>query len=153
MQTTLQPRISVSDMYKTASLTTVALISYFLLMKLLHLNTNVELRFANFLIVMYGVRQALLHKRMEDGGRLEYLPGMMVGFMTAFLSAAMFSVFVFVYLNLDSGFMNLLRLHQPFGNYLTPASSALVTFMEGVSSGAIIAFLIMHTMNKDNPRS
>jgi hypothetical protein len=132
METTVQHHISVSNVYKTASLTALGLISYFLVMKLLHLNTVVELRFINFLIVMYGVRQVLLHKRMENNGKLEYLPGMMIAFMTAFISSAMFAAFIFIYLNIDSSFMAYLVMTQPFGNDLTPAGCALVTFLEGV---------------------
>jgi hypothetical protein len=75
---------------------------------------------------------------------------MVIGFMTALLSAVIFSIFIFIYLNIDSGFMHYLQMTQAFGSYLKPASSALVTLGEGAASGAIISFMLMHILNRDN---
>ncbi len=149
MPTTLQPRISISNICKTSTFTALGMISYFFLMKIFHLTDVAELRFLNFFIVFFGVRKVLLHKQTRDGGKLDYLPCMMVGFMSVFFSAAMFSTFVFVYLNLDPEFMHHLHATQFYGRYLTPASSALVTFLEGVASGSIVTFIVMRTMKKD----
>src|SRR5438105_3279569 len=104
METTVHSEVHVSNMYKVSALTALGLITFFLVMKLFNLATVVELRFFNILILLVGVRQMLLQERAQDSGRLEYLHGMMIGFMTAFLAAFMFSVFVFVYLTLDSSF-------------------------------------------------
>src|SRR5436190_1573079 len=150
METTLHSKVHVSGMYKVAAYTALGLIGFFMLMKLLNLITIVELRFINVVIILYGVRHVLIQYRDDHQNNLEYLQGMMTGFMTAFLSAVIFSAFIFVYLNLDSGFMNYLRQTQAFGSYLTPASSALVTLIEGAASGAIVTFMLMHTMNRDN---
>jgi hypothetical protein len=150
METTIRSQSTAVNMYKIAALTALGLIVFFLLMKLLNLNTIVELRFLNVLILLVGVRYVLLRKRAENGGKLDYLQGMMSGFMTAFVAAVLFAVFVFIYLNIDSAFMLYLRNTQPFGNYLTPASSSIITILEGAASGAIITFMLMHTLNVDN---
>src|SRR5690242_12489439 len=126
METTIHHHAHVSGMYKVAALTAGGLILFFLLMKLFNLATIVEFRFFNIIILLIGVRYILLQERMQNDNKLEYLDGMMTGFMTAFLSAAMFSIFIFIYLNLDTGFMHYLKITQPFGTYLTPASAALV---------------------------
>jgi hypothetical protein len=138
------------NLYKVAAITAAGLIGFFLLMKLVHLNTVVELRFLNIFIVLFGVRYILLRKREENGGKLEYLNGMMAGFMTAFLSAVIFAAFIFIYLNVDAGFMLYLKSSQPFGTYLTPASASLITVLEGAASGAILSFMLMHTINRDD---
>jgi hypothetical protein len=151
MDTTIhQTRTTDVNLFKVAAVTAASLIGFFLLMKLFNLNTVVELRFLNIFIVLFGVRHVLLRKREDNGGKLQYLDGMMAGFMTAFAAAVFFAVFVFIYLNVDGGFMLYLRNTQPFGNYLTPASASLVTVLEGAASGAIITFMLMHTINRDD---
>jgi hypothetical protein len=150
MDTTIHSQTSRINMYKVSALTSCGLIAFFLIMKLFHLNTVVQLRFFNVLIILVGVRTLLLRKKAENNGKLDYLHGMMAGFLTAFLSAVLFAVFIFIYLNVDTGFMQYLRDTQPFGNYLTPASSSLITVLEGAASGAIISFMLMHTINADS---
>ena len=152
METTIHSHTTEVNMYKVSALTSLGLICFFLLMKLFNLNTIVELRFLNILIILFGVRYVLLRKRADNNGKLEYLNGMMAGFMTAFLSAVIFAVFIFIYLNIDSGFMLYLRNTQPFGSYLTPASASIITVLEGAASGAIISFMLMHTMNVDGDK-
>lgn len=150
METTIDSHSTTVNMYKISALTALGLIAFFLLMKLLNLNTIVELRFLNVFFLLIGVRYILIRKRSENDGKLDYLQGMMSGFMTAFVAAVLFSGFVFIYLNIDLGFMHYLRETQAFGNYLTPASSAIITVLEGAASGAIITFMLMHTLNADN---
>jgi hypothetical protein len=150
MDTTIRSRTSEVNMYKVAAFTSLGLIAFFLLMKLFNLNTIVELRFLNIFIVLLGVRYVLLRKRADHGGKLDYLNGMIAGFMTAFLAAVIFAIFIFIYLNIDSGFMLYLKNTQPFGNYLTPASASIITVLEGAASGAIITFMLMHTLNVDD---
>jgi hypothetical protein len=153
METLVHPQsrtLGIQSMYKVAALTAFGLIGFFLIMKLLELNTVVQFRYFNIVFLLFGVRRVLLRERAENDGKLEYLDGMMTGFMTAFLAAVMFSVFIFVYLNIDGGFMQYLQITQPFGSYLTPASSGLITLVEGTASGAVITFAFMHLLNRDN---
>src|SRR5689334_21469801 len=117
MKTLVHPQTHVSNMYKVAAVTALGLVAFFLVMKFLGLNTVVQFRFFNIVILLIGVRHVLLRERAENDGNLEYLDGMMTGFMTAFLAAVMFSVFIFIYLNIDGNFMEYLKLTQPFGSY------------------------------------
>ena len=151
MDTTIHhTRSSEANLYKVAAITAASLIAFFLLMKLVNLSTVVELRFLNIFIVLFGVRYILLRKREDNGGKLEYLNGMMAGFMTAFLAAVIFAAFIFIYLNVDTSFMLFLKNTQPFGAYLTPASASLIMVLEGAASGAILSFMLMHTLNRDD---
>jgi hypothetical protein len=136
---------------KVAAVTALGLIFYFLLMKFLNLVTVVELRFVNFFILLLGVRYILLARRKENQGKLEYLSGMMLGVMTAGTASVIFSGFVFLYLKfIDHSLMEYIITTQPFGSYLTPAGSALILFVEGAASGAIISFALMHILNRDS---
>jgi hypothetical protein len=144
-------KVSLSTLQKISWLTALALIIFFLAMKFLNLVTVVEFRFVNFFIILFAVRYVLLEKRKENNGKLEYLGGMLTGFLTALFSSVYFALFVFLYLSiLDKGLMQYIQETQPFGNYLTPLSSAAIVVIEGVVSGAILTFSMMHLFNRDS---
>jgi hypothetical protein len=139
------------DMYRIAAYTALGLVLFFIVMKFLNLATMVELRFVNFFILLLGVRKALLLKRKENNGRLEYLPGMLVGFMTALIASLIFAAFVFVYLFFfDHALMENIKTTQTFGNILSPVRVCLLIIIEGIASGAILSFAFMHLYNRDN---
>ena len=152
MEKNLRTPISILHISKTSLLTVIGMISYFFLMKLLHLDLILELRFVNFLFIFFGVRHVLLHKQSVDGSKIKFHPAMMIGFITVFFTAALFSTFIFVYLSFDPSFLTMIRFSQPFGHYLSPASCAMVTFLEGVASGAIVAIPVLRTMKRENAR-
>ena len=140
-----------TSFFKVASITALGLILFFLLMKLLNLITIVELRFVNFFILLIGIRYILLKRRKESQGKLEYLSGMMLGFMTSVMASVLFSCFVFFYLSfIDHTLMQYIITTQPFGSYLSPGGAALIIVAEGAASGAILSFALMHIINKDN---
>jgi len=132
------------NIYKVSALSALGMILFFLLMKILGMVTIVEFRFLNVVIMFIGIRYVLINERRAKGGKLEYLPGMLKGFMTALFASILFSVFIFIYLSIDTEFMEYLKATQLFGSYLTPASSALVSVIEGIAGGSIITFAIMN---------
>ncbi|CAN5587700.1 hypothetical protein BH11BAC1_BH11BAC1_29680 [soil metagenome] len=150
MEKNLRTPISVLHMSKTSLLTVIGMISYFFLMKLLNLDIILELRLVNFIFIFFGVRHVLLHKQSVDGTKIKFHSAMMIGFITVFFTSALFSIFIFVYLTLDSSFLTIVRLSQPYGHYLSPASCAMVTFLEGVASGAIVAIPVLRTMKRES---
>lgn len=150
MNKPLQPSVSLINILKTAALTAVGMISFFFLMMLLNLHNILELRYLNFLFVFFGVRHVLLQRQSVDIGKIRFHPAMMLGFITVLFTAVLFSFFVFIYLNLDATFMALLKRSQPFGIYLSPASCALVTYLEGIASGAIVSLPVLLTMKKES---
>lgn len=142
---------SSTNLYKVAGITALILIAFFMIMKFLNLVTIVELRFVNFFFLLLAVRYMLLAKRAESDGKLEYLSGMVTGFMTALMSSLFFAIFIFLYLSyIDTGLMQFIIETQPFGNYLSPGAAAIIIILEGVASGAILSFAMMHLFNRDN---
>ena len=130
--------------------TSVALVVYFLLMKLFNLETVVELRFLNFFIMFLGIRFFLLRLKRENNDKLEYLPALGYGFLVATFASVIFSVFMFIYLSyIDHAMMQYIQEHKPFGERLTPASAAVVLILEGDSSGAIISFALAQYLGKE----
>jgi hypothetical protein len=148
MNTTLRTPISVLHICKASLLTASGMIGFFFLMKLLNLNSILELRYLNFLFIFFAVRHVLLHKQSTDGSKVGFHAAMMMGFLTVFFTAALFSTFLFIYLSLDTTFMTMVRFSQPFGPYLAPASCAFVVFLEGVASGSVVAIPVLRTMKR-----
>jgi hypothetical protein len=149
MQKPLHTSISLIHICKTSLLTVLGMISFFFLMELFNMNSILELRYLNFVFIFFGVRHVLLHKQNADGIKTHLHSAMMIGFLTVFLTSAMFSAFIFSYLNINTTFMLMVKFSQPFGQYLSPASAAFVTFLEGVASGAIVAIPVLWTMKKE----
>src|SRR4051794_10425302 len=107
MPTTLRTHISVLQMTKVALFTTLGMISFFFLMELVNLNTMLELRYMNFIFIFFGVRHVLLSTKAADGSKIKFHLAMMMGFLTVFFTSALFSAFIFIYLNLDPSFMTI----------------------------------------------
>ena len=144
---------TAAGLLKFAGITALGLMLFFLLMKFLNLIANVELRFVNFFIILIGIRQLLVTRKKENDGKLEYLPGMMMGFTMALMASVIFALFVFLYLSfIDLSLMENIRNTQSFGSFLSPGTSALIIILEGGASGAILSFALMHLYNKDNIR-
>ena len=143
-------KILVPLIFKYAGLTFLGLLVYFLLMKLLNLETRVELRYFNFVILLVGLRLFILRLKRENNGHPEYLHSLGYGFAVAALTSLFFSAFMFIYLSyIDPAMMQHIQTHQPFGHYLTPGSAAIVLLLEGDASGAIISFVFAQYMGKE----
>jgi hypothetical protein len=123
-------------------MTAGALVAFFLLMRLVGLAENVELRFLNLVILITGIVMAYRNLKKGWPGRLGYLQGLSCGAFTSLVAVFAFALFTFVYLMfLDPAFMAILkREHGPF---LNPYTSALAVFMEGSFSGMIVSFCLM----------
>ena len=148
MQKTLRTPVSFTHICKTSLLTATGMVSFFFLMKLFYLNTVLELRYLNFVFIFFAVRHILLHQESIAGAKIMFHAAMMLGFVTVFFTSFLFSIFVFVYLNLDTTFMTMVGYSQPFGSYLSPASCAFVTFLEGIASGSVVAIPVLRTMKR-----
>ncbi len=127
----------------TGGVTALGLIAYFMLMNLAGLVEVVELRILNFLILGAGIGFVLWHFNDEYREDLTYLKGMTLGLWTTFSAVALFTVFLYIYLRVDTLFMEHIRQHVMFGDYLTPVAVAGAIFFEGVSSGAIFTLMGM----------
>ncbi len=136
--------------FKYAGLTFLGLVVYFLLMKLFGLETRVELRYFNFIILLIGLRLFILRMKRENNGQLDYLHSLGYGFVMAALSTLFFSAFMFIYLSyIDTAMMQHIQAHEPFGQYLNPGSAAIVLLLEGDASGAIISFVFAQYIGKE----
>lgn len=121
----------------------IAMIAYYLLMKMFGLNRIVELRFLNLVIIFAGVWY-VISSSSKRYGELYYLHGLGLGLQTSLIGAALFSGFMGFYLmELDPEFMEYLRQDRNLGNFISPWIFAHVTFGECFSAGAIMTFILM----------
>ncbi len=150
----MEERISYTPyVIKYSFFVAIALIVYFLIMSLVGFLTDFHLRYLNFFILLAGIYFAKKRYIEAKKGQLEYLEGLLLGSFISAGAGLIFGMFVFFYLSyLNIDFMNYLREHAPFGDYLTPASAAFVIMMEAAASGAIISFIFMQLWKKKLPQ-
>ena len=133
-------------------LSTLGLIAYFLIMKIVGLVYMVELRTLNFIILLAGIYTAL--KKFQKTGKepVTYLNGMALGTLTSAIAVIPFAIFIFVYLQVDNGLMEVIKNRDSFGTFLNPYMLAFVIGFEGIFSGLILTFILMQWMRKSHTK-
>ena len=129
-------------------LTSIGLIAYFLIMKLLGLVHIVELRVFNVFILGYGIWLGLKQYLDESGNRMVYLQTFALGSLTAVSAVVPFAIFIFSYMSWDVQFMNTVIENEWFGSYMNPYIVAFLISFEGIISSFFITFTIMQYMKK-----
>lgn len=126
-------------------LTSILMIAYFILMRVLNLVHIPELRYFNFVILFVGLFYAYWNYSRSNENIL-YLPGLGLGALTTASSIMPFAAFLFIYFNhLEPNLLELLKNNTTisFADYMTPLSVAGAIVMEGMSAGLIISFILM----------
>ncbi len=75
----------------------VALITYFLLLSLVGVQTNPVFSLGNGFIVAIGLYKAMKHYKLEKGQAYEYQKGFMAGLFTGFNATLIFTIFFAIY--------------------------------------------------------
>ena len=129
-----------------ALITAGILIAYFLLMKLLGLETNLYLRALN-IVIMIGAIYILYRNTFirDNDTRVGYLQGLMMGIWFTVLSVAIFSIFLGIYIHFfDPGFIEII---DGAGLWANSGSSIGLSIMgiliEGLAGGFILSFILM----------
>jgi hypothetical protein len=121
----------------------LGLLAFFIIMKAVGLIHNLELRALNLLIMASGVYFAIKSIKKVNSD-FDYFKGIGTGVLAALSSSIGFAIFNVIYLLvIDPAFMLEIKETEPFSNYLNPLSVAVVIFMEGASSGALLSFGFM----------
>ncbi|MCZ6899890.1 MAG: DUF4199 domain-containing protein, partial [Bacteroidetes bacterium] len=123
---------------KYGLLTSVGLITFFLVAKLLGIVYFLELRILNLLFVMIGIFLAIRYYKKNNSNMLTYFQGLGIGMLTTLLAVAVFAIFLVLYLTIiDPALMMYIKENSVFGRYLNPF------IIEGFGSGVISTFMIM----------
>lgn len=128
----------------TGVIVSLLLVGFFLITRALGWYQILELRYLNVLILFAGIHSALLsyRNRISPGG-IDYLKGLKLGLRITLTAIIPFTIFLAIYLKIDTNFMNYIMQNGEFGKYLTPGRAAVVVGFEGFVSGAIMTYIIM----------
>lgn len=124
-------------------ITTVFLIAYFVLMRLLGFADNTWLRALNAVILFGGIYLGIKKWKTKREGEMPYFNGLAVGMLIATSAAVLFSVFLVAYLSWDTAFMKEIANIPIFRLEFTPGKAALVIFFEAMFSGYIFSYASM----------
>ncbi|MCA1761984.1 MAG: DUF4199 domain-containing protein [Cryomorphaceae bacterium] len=129
-------------------LTALALVVYFLIMKVLGLETNFYLRIFNFVIIVAGV-YALLSSTIKSGNNISYFEGFGAGFRLTLTSVIVFLAFLGLYTHyIDPSFIEVLEQTGIWGSNISLGQAAFAIFIEGMASGVVISFAWMQYFKK-----
>ena len=135
---------SASVAIKYGIITTIGLIVYFLIIKLLNLHTNPWFRLLNGLVMAYGIYAAIKRYKLVSGTTFNYINGFKVAIITGFLATFVFALFMGIYMfHIDTEFMNtLLKDWFKDMNY-GGGILIFVIIIEGLASTTILALTYM----------
>ncbi|MBK7652121.1 MAG: DUF4199 domain-containing protein [Flammeovirgaceae bacterium] len=139
-------RIPESYGLKTAG----GLIAYFLLMSVLGLGHHHDLRYLNVFIQVVGIYFALKKFKKAHGGHMNYFRGLVTGVATGAIASAVLAIFLFVYMSINTAFMQGVIDNEPMGRYLNPYISSFAVALEGFFSGFLFTFIIINYVDTDN---
>lgn len=126
------------------------LIVFFLLMKVVGLAHHYELRFLNVFIQVGGIFFALKKFKQTHEAHMNYFRALITGVATGAVASAVFAVFLFVYMSVDSAFMQGIIDNEPMGRYLNPYITAFMVALEGLFSGLLFTFIIINYVDTDD---
>lgn len=135
--------LSTSIAIKAGIVVTLSLIAYFLTMRMFELHQVLLFRFFNFFFLLSGIIWALNAYKVKTGQKIDYFVGLYIGCYTTIISVIPFALFVLMYLNADTVFMQLIVESVPYGKFLTAGTASGAILIEGTSSGLIISFIAM----------
>ncbi len=126
------------------------LIAFFLIMKVVGLAHIYELRFLNVFIQVGGIYYALKKFKQTHEEHMNYFRALITGVATGAVSSAVFAIFLFVYMSVDSSFMQGIIDNEPMGRYLNPYITAFMVALEGLFSGLLFTFIIINYVDTDD---
>jgi hypothetical protein len=127
----------------------LALIVYFLAMKLLGLEHNFYLRIFNFVILIGGVYLLLRREFFQTDKSISYFEGLGLGLRATITAVLVFLVFLAIYVKVfDPGFIEVLEESQIWGTNITLNQAAIGIFIEGMASAIAISFAWMQYFKK-----
>lgn len=126
------------------------LIAFFLLMKVVGLAHIYELRFLNVFIQVGGIYFALKKFKQSHEEHMNYFRALITGVATGAVSSVIFALFLFVYMSVDTAFMQGIIEKEPMGRYLNPYITAFMVALEGLFSGLLFTFIIINYVDTDD---
>jgi len=130
---------------------TVALIAYFLVLRLFDLHENPWLRLFNGIAMAFGLYYAIKYYKLITGKAFTYVDGFKTGLITGFIGTIFFTAFMAIYMfHLDPSFTQKL-LGEWFNNYSEGAGILVfIILVEGFASTVVLTLTFMQIFKKSN---
>jgi hypothetical protein len=137
---------------ETGALVFCGFMGYFLVMRAIGLHEVFMLRYLNAFFLMAGIALAMYSYKNSMKENVDYKKGLQMGMFITLVAVLPFAVFIFLYLNIDDGFLNLVEKDVQLREFVTPATVAGFICLEGVCSGSIITFIVMQYFRKKHEK-
>ena len=130
---------------------TIALIAYFLILRLFGLHENPWLRLFNGLAMAAGIFYAIKYYKLLVGNSFTYVDGFKTGLITGFIGTILFTGFMAIYMfHLDPDFTQML-LGEWMNNYGEGAGILVfIILVEGLASTVVLTLTFMQIFKKSN---
>jgi hypothetical protein len=125
------------------------LIGFFVLMFAIGLGHVIELRLLNLFILTAGVYFALKRFKETHGTSINYFRALATGVATAAIGSLFFGLFLFVFLRIDTGFMEWIIANEPMGRFMNPYIASFIVVLEGVFSGLLVTFVLINYISTE----
>lgn len=142
---------SLSFALKYGVFIAIALIGYFLLLRIFDLHERPLLRLLNGLFMGLGIFLAIKSFKTDNVSGFTYVDGFKTGLLTGFIATGIFIVFMAVYIfHLDTEFPKKI-LADRFGSGSRDSGLLiLVIVLEGLASTAVLTLACMQLFKKSN---
>lgn len=138
-------------MFKNAALIFLGITAYFFLMKLLGLESRSELRFLNFVFVLWGINNSIKTNIVQNGETL-YVRNLAIGIGTSALAVGMSIVGLILYVEfIDPSLVTIIQESFLWTGDLTTPLIVFALFIEGMASSVICSFILMQYYKNYKP--
>ncbi len=120
----------------------ILLIAYFLCILVVGYHTQTNLRWANFVLII-PVSIFTINRYLKSSTGRTYIEALGSSIMACLGSFFILSVFMFIYLNIDVSFMDLLYQRALPELELSPLSIFMLIMFEGMVGSTIISFVLL----------
>jgi hypothetical protein len=128
---------------KNALFIFLGIVAYFFLMKVLGLDKVSELRFLNFIFVLWGINNAIktnIHLNSEK----HYINNFSIGIGTAATAVGFTIIGLIIYVSfINPEFMTILEQSSFWGDNLSLSLVVFALLIEGIASSVICSFILM----------
>lgn len=129
--------------FKNALKITLGIVLYYFLMKIFGLEQIVELRYLNFLFVVWGINSSI-KTNININQENVYISNLFLGIFTSVLAVFMTIIFLITYVSLFStNLIEILENSFLWGNNLSLPLIIFALLIEGIASSVICSFILM----------
>ncbi len=128
---------------KNALKIVLGIVLYFFAMKLFGLDTISELRFLNFIFVVWGINSAIKNNIKKNKDTF-YISNLFIGVSTSVIAVGMLIIGLITYVSIiDPSFITVLEKSFLWGSNLTLPLIIFAIAIEGIASSVICSFILM----------